>query len=116
MSAVGAPTHSDPGQARADFNLGDGYGTTCTPEFLDFVTKTLEVAGHSVSINFPYYGGYLTRRHGDPASGVESIFVEINKRMFIDTKTFKRTDGFAAVKATMERLIKAICRRATEMR
>ena len=114
MSAVGAPTHADPGQERVDFNLGDVHGTTCTPEFLDFATKTLEAAGHSVSINFPYYGGYLTRRHSDPASGVESIFVEINKRMFIDTKTFTRTDGFATVKATMEHLIEAICTRARD--
>ena len=114
MSAVGAPTHADPGQERADFNLGDVHGTTCKPEFLEFATKTLEAAGHSVSINFPYYGGYLTRRHSDPASGVESIFVEINKRMFIDTKTFTRTGGFATVKATMQRLIEAICTRARD--
>jgi N-formylglutamate amidohydrolase len=116
MSAVGAPTHADPGQERVDFNLGDVHGTTCTPEFLDFVTKTLGAAGHSVSINFPYYGGYLTRRHSDPANGVESIFVEINKRMFIDTKTFTRTESFAAVKATMDRLIESICRYAAEKR
>ncbi len=112
MSAVGAPTHADPGQARADFNLGDVHGTTCTPEFLRFVTKTLEDRGHSVSINFPYYGGYLTRRHSDPANSAESIFVEINKRMFIDIETFKRTDAFAAVKATMDHLIQEICRYA----
>ncbi|NKB58058.1 MAG: hypothetical protein GKS00_17175 [Alphaproteobacteria bacterium] len=112
MSAVGAPTHADPGKPRADFNLGDVHGTTCTPEFLQFVTKTLEDRGHSVSINFPYYGGYLTRRHCDPANGVESVFVEINKRMFIDTETFKRTDGFAAVKETMDHVIEAVCRYA----
>ncbi len=112
MSAIGAPTHADPGEARADFNLGDVHGTTCTPEFLAFVTKTLEGLGHSVSINFPYYGGYLTRRHSDPANGVESIFVEINKRMFIDIETFKRTDGFPAVRAAMDHLIQEICRYA----
>ncbi|GAH30860.1 unnamed protein product, partial [marine sediment metagenome] len=83
MSAVGAPTHADPGEARADFNLGDVHGTTCTSEFLQFMKKTLEDRGHSVSVNFPYYGGYLTRRHSDPANGIESIFVEINKRLFI---------------------------------
>ena len=108
------PCSSDPGEARADFNLGDVNGTTCTPEFLEFATKTLEDLGHSVSINFPYYGGYLTRRHSDPARGVESIFVEINKRMFIDTNSFKRTDGFSAVKAAMDRLIEEICRYAAE--
>ena len=112
MSAVGAPTHADPGQPRADFNLGDVHGTTCTPAFLDFVVKTLEGRGHSVSVNFPYYGGYLTKRHSDPANGVESVFIEINKRMFIDTKTFRRTDGFPAVRATIDHLLAEICRYA----
>jgi N-formylglutamate deformylase len=112
MSAIGAPTHADPGEARADFNLGDVHGTTCTSEFLQFMKKTLEDRGHSVSVNFPYYGGYLTRRHSDPENGVESIFVEINKRMFIDTKTFKQNEGFSLVKATMDHLIKQVCRYA----
>jgi N-formylglutamate deformylase len=108
MSAVGAPTHADPGKPRMDFNLGDVHGTTCTPEFLDFVTKTLERLGHTISVNFPYYGGELTRRHSDPKNGVESIFVEINKKLFIDTKTFKRTAGFNPLKATMDKLLAAI--------
>lgn len=112
MSAVGAPTHVDPGQERADFNLGDVHGTTCSPELMKFMTETIEARGHSVSVNFPYYGGYLTRRHCDPENGVESVFVEINKRMFIDTATFKRTDGFSAVKATMDHLIAEVCRYA----
>ena len=109
MSAVGAPTHADPGKERADFNLGDVHGKTCSKKFLTFLVKVLEDRGHSVSLNFPYYGGYLTKRHSDPAAGIESIFIEINKRMFIDTKTFKRTEGFAAVRATMNHLITQIC-------
>ena len=112
MSAVGAPTHRDPGQERADFNIGDVHGTTCKPETIGFVQETLEGLGHSVSVNFPYYGGYLVRRHSDPDNGVESVFIEINKRMFIDTSTFRRTDGFGRVKATMDRLIAAVCERA----
>jgi N-formylglutamate amidohydrolase len=115
MSAVGAPTHADPGQQRADFCIGDVHGTTCTPEFLDFVCKTLRDLGHSVSVNFPYYGGELTRRHSDPANGVNSIFIEINKKLFIDTKTFKKTDGFAATQASIQALLKSIVAHARSL-
>ena len=108
MSAVGAPTHADPGQPRADFCIGDVKGTTCSPEFFGFVAGTLQDLGHTVSRNFPYYGGELTRRHSDPANGTDSVFIEINKRMFIDTKTFKKTDGFPAIKASVEALIRAV--------
>ena len=112
MSAVGAPTHADPGKARADFNVGDIHGKTCTPQFLALVVDTLKGLGHSVSVNFPYYGGELTRRHSDPANGANSIVIEINKRMFIDTKTFKRTEGFARTQASVQRLMAAVVEHA----
>ena len=105
MSAIGAPTHADPGKERADFCVGDVHGKTCTKEFLDLVVNTFQGLGHTVSVNFPYYGGYLTRRHSDPASGVNGVFIEINKRMFIDTKTFKPTAGYARTKASVQGLI-----------
>ena len=105
MSAVGAPTHADPGKPRADFNLGNVHGTTCTPEFMNFMTSTLERLGHSVSVNFPYYGGELVARHGGPSKDVESIFVEVNKGLFIDTKTFKKTSGFEALKSSIDKLL-----------
>ncbi len=105
MSAVGAPTHADPGKARADFCIGDVNGTTCTPDFLQFVADTLKGLGHTVSVNFPYYGGYLTKRHSDPANRINSIFIEINKRLFIDTRTFKRTEGFGPTKASIDALL-----------
>jgi N-formylglutamate amidohydrolase len=108
MSAIGAPTHADPGKDRSDFCIGDVHGATCTPEFLELVAGTLKGLGHTVSINFPYYGGYLTRRHSNPAKGISSIFIEINKRMFIDTKTFKKTEGYARTQASVEALVKRV--------
>jgi N-formylglutamate deformylase len=105
MSAVGAPTHADPGKDRADFCVGDVHGKTCDREFLDLVVETLQGRGHTVSVNFPYFGGELTLRHSNPADRVNSIFIEINKRMFIDTKTFKRTEGFSAVRQSVDELL-----------
>jgi len=108
MSAVGAPTHADPGKQRADFCIGDVHGTTSTPEFLDFIAKTFRDLGHTVSVNFPYYGGELTRRHSNPADRINSIFIEINKRMFIDIRSFKKTDGFDATQASIKSLLRKV--------
>lgn len=108
MSAVGAPTHADPGQSRADFNLGDCHGTTSSKETILFLEETLKGLGHTVSINFPYYGGELIKRHSDPAEGIDSIFVEVNKRLFIDTSTFRKTDGFDAVRASATSMMKSL--------
>jgi N-formylglutamate deformylase len=75
---------------------------------MDFMTSTLVHLGYSVSVNFPYYGGELVARHGGPQTGVESVFVEVNKRLFIDTKTFKKTDGFAGLKASIDKLLNEV--------
>ncbi len=105
MSAVGAPTHVDPGKPRADFNLGNMNGATCSPDFISFLTKTLEGLGHSVSLNFPYYGGELIARHANPGRGIESIFIEINKKLFIDTKTFKKTANYDHLKSSIDTVV-----------
>lgn len=112
MSAVGAPTHADPGEERADFCVGDIHGKTCKREFRDLVVDALQKLGHTVSVNFPYYGGELTRRHSDPANNINSLFIEVNKRMFIDTKTFKRTDGFSKVKSSVDALLAEVVKHA----
>ena len=59
-------------------------------------------------INDPYEGNELNRRHGAPAKGIESIMVEINKKLFMDTKTFRKTDGFGPLKANLDKLLKTL--------
>jgi N-formylglutamate amidohydrolase len=105
MSAVGAPTHPDAGKPRADFCVSDLKGKTASKAAMDLVVDTLRSYGYSVSVNEPYIGNELIRRIGDPAKGIDSIQVEINKKLFMDTKTFRPTDGLAKVKADLDGLL-----------
>jgi N-formylglutamate amidohydrolase len=108
MSAVGAPTHPDAGKPRADFCVSDLKGKTASREAMALVVDTLKSYGYSVSVNDPYVGNELIGRHGNPAHGIDSIQVEINKKLFMDTKTFRKTAGFAKVKADLDRLLAAV--------
>ena len=108
MSAVGAPTHPDAGQPRADFCVSDLRGVTASKEAMARVVDTLKSYGYSVSVNSPYIGNELIKRIGDPARGIDSIQVEINKKLFMDTKTFRGTGGLAKVKADLDRLLKVL--------
>jgi N-formylglutamate deformylase len=105
MSAVGAPTHPDAGKARADFCVSDLKGKTASTAAMDLVVETLKSYGYSVSVNDPYMGNELIRRIGDPTRGIDSIQVEINKKLFMDTQTFRATAGLAKVKADLDRLL-----------
>jgi len=108
MSAIGAPTHADAGKPRADFCLGNIGHTTSSREFVEYVAAEIKKLGYSVTINDPYEGNELNRRHGAPGKGIESIMVEINKKLFMDTKTFRRTEGFGKLKSDLDRLLKTL--------
>lgn len=103
-----------PGKERPDFCLGDRDGTTCAPEFTAFVKEVLDGMGYKVTVNDPYKGVELVRRHGDPAHGRHSLQIEVNRRLYMDEDRFDRIDGFSALEASITRLVEAICGFARE--
>jgi N-formylglutamate amidohydrolase len=111
MSHIGAPTHADAGQPRADFCLSNRNGETCSQQTMELVGGIIRQAGFSVTFNDPYLGGEIVRRSGAPQDGIESLQVEINKRRFMDTATFRKTDGFDVVQATATRILEALAHR-----
>jgi len=114
MSAVGAPTHPDHGKERPDFCLGDMNGKTSSRDFIESIAQTIRQQGFTCTINEPYTGGELNRRYGDPDHGVESIMVEINKKRFMDVKTFRKNDGFPEIKSAANSVLWALANAARE--
>jgi N-formylglutamate deformylase len=114
MSAVGAPTHADAGKERMDFCLGNLRGTSSTADFIEFVAEVIRAQGFTCSVNTPYTGGELNRLYGRADGKQESIMVEINKRTFMDVKTFRKNDGFEAVQGVARAVLQAVTQRARE--
>ena len=75
---------------------------------MTLIVETLKGFGYSVSVNEPYVGNELIGRHGDPARGIDSVQVEINKKLFMDAKTFRKTAGFDKLKADLDRLLSIV--------
>jgi N-formylglutamate amidohydrolase len=78
------------------------------------VKARIESLGYSCTLNFPYTGGELNARFGDTSGKTESIMVEINKKLFMDTATFRRKPEFAKVKADVTQVLAAVVARARE--
>jgi N-formylglutamate amidohydrolase len=114
MSAVGAPTHVDAGKERADFCIGDRNGAGASEEFVHNFGKELGALGYTHTRNMPYDGGEIVRRYGNPSEGIDSIMVEINKKRFMDTKTFRKTEGFDSIKTAANALLSALSKSANE--
>jgi N-formylglutamate amidohydrolase len=109
MGAVGRKRHPDPGRERADFTLSDRDGRTCDAEFLEAVRGLLAGMGYAVAINDPYRGMELIRRHGRPRAGRHSLQIEVNRRLYCEEKSGRRTDGFAILQQDLSRLAAGIC-------
>lgn len=114
MSAVGAPTHVDPGQERADFCVGDLNGVGASEAFVQGFGKEINALGYTYTRNMPYDGGEIVRRYGNPREGIETIMVEINKKRFMDIKTFRKNDGFESIKSAANALLISLAKLARE--
>ena len=109
MSDVGAPTHQDSGKRRADFCLGNRFGESASEHFTNLVAETIRSNGFTCSINEPYSGREITRVYGAPSAGVETIQIEVNKNRFMDIDTFRKTEGYDAIKRAIDAVLAAIC-------
>jgi len=76
------------------------------------VAKTIRDLGFTCAINDPYPGGEINRRYGDPENGVESLLMEINKKCFMDVKTFEKNEGFDRIQKAATAIMAAIAARA----
>lgn len=109
MNAVsGKMGQGGPGIARADIVLGDRDGTSCAPEFTAFVREVLAGHGYDVKVNDPFKGVELVRAYADPAAGRHSLQLEVNKRLYMDSRTRVKTEGFDTLQQHLMQLLDAV--------
>ena len=89
---------------RADIVLGDRYGTSCAPAVSETIEETLRSLGYSVSRNKPYAGGFITEHYGNPAGGLHSLQLELNRALYMDERRYERSASFAQLAADLETL------------
>ena len=109
MPAIASSNATDfPGEAHADFVVGDRDGTTANPALSKLVCDHLHSLGYSVAYNHPYKGVELVRRYSNPAAQRHSIQLEINRKLYMDEETLDITPGFAALKANLRSLVEQL--------
>ncbi len=93
---------------RPDVVIGDRYGTSCAALLPDMVEQTMGRLGYSVGRNKPYAGGFITEHYGNPASGLHTIQLELNRAIYMDERRRERGPRFAQVTADFGRLADAL--------
>ena len=105
MPSVGVSRDEPP---RPDIVIGDRYGTSCSPVLTDIVEETLIALGYSVGRNKPYAGGFITEHYGNPASGIHTIQIELNRAIYMDERRRERGPRFTHIVADFARVAQAI--------
>jgi N-formylglutamate amidohydrolase len=91
-----------------DFVLGDRDGTTCEPEFTDFVALTLRGMGYEVHVNDGYKGVEIVRRQGRPVERRHSLQIEVDRALYMDQRSLEKHGGFDALRADLAALVEAL--------
>jgi N-formylglutamate amidohydrolase len=81
--------------ARADFILGDRFGTACAPELIAAFEHHLRARGFRTLRNKPYAGGFITEHYGEPNLGRHALQVEINRALYMNESSLALGPGFS---------------------
>jgi N-formylglutamate deformylase len=80
-----------------DFNLGTAGGASCSAALqrrLEAVLTAQEK--YTFVANGRFKGGYITRRHGDPANAIDAVQLELAQLNYMDEDSFTYRDALAA--------------------
>jgi len=114
-AAVLVDCHSMPSTAgpkderpRADVVIGDRYGTSCVGIVAEVIEHALRERGYVVSRNKPYAGGFITEHYGNPAAGLHTVQLEVNRALYMDERRFERGANFLTVARDLEAMADAL--------
>jgi len=93
---------------RPDVVIGDRYGTSCAPLLPDLVEEIMSALGYSIGRNKPYAGGFITEHYGNPASGLHTVQIELNRAVYMDERRRERGPRFGQVAADFATLADAL--------
>jgi N-formylglutamate amidohydrolase len=107
--------HSMPGSVRLgergmkpDFIVGDRFGSSADREFTHAAFSILQSLGFAVSLNKPYAGGFITEHYGRPLQAIHALQIEVNRGLYMDEQTCRKSEQFSALKAAIDRFLEQL--------
>ncbi|MEJ2227867.1 MAG: N-formylglutamate amidohydrolase [Alphaproteobacteria bacterium] len=100
---------------KADFVLGDRFGTSCPREMVRAVERYISGLGYKVTLNKPYAGGYITEQYGNPNKGMHALQIEINRALYMDEETLVLRRDFRNVRAHVTQIAERVIEELPEL-
>ena len=120
MTSVGLGRAHDEGELRDNFVVGTLDGASADSAIVEAFIGTLrdEVntyqLGLTVAMDAPYSGGFITRKHHDPANGLHAIQVEVTMNTYMyEADEHDRSRRYAIKQHRLD-IVRNVLARATE--
>jgi N-formylglutamate deformylase len=95
-----------------DLILGSADGTSAGNDLIESALSNLGSKRYKLYHNYPFKGGYITRRYGNPANSFHALQLEMSKNNYMDDSETRYDDERAG---EMRVLLEATLRRLSEM-
>lgn len=88
--------------------IGNRHGKCASDWISQQATTFVRRQGFRVSLNDPYAGGEIVRRHGQPDHNIHALQIEIDRRLYLDLDLRSPGRGFDRVSLFVERLVREL--------
>ena len=92
-----ASVRTGEGGRRPDFIVGARFGASASVRLTEAAIGLLSSMGYYVLHNKPYAGGFITEHYGRPAKNLHAIQIEVNRGLYMNERTLRKTSGFQTV-------------------
>jgi len=90
---------------RPEIVLGDRFGTSCAPEFMDRIEAVFTSAGLRVSRNLPFAGAFDVQHYGKPEIRRHAVQIEIDRALYLDEQAVERGANYSEFATLMRGVI-----------
>ncbi|MFN3547752.1 MAG: N-formylglutamate amidohydrolase [Mesorhizobium sp.] len=95
---------------RPDFIIGDRFGASASAAMTEAAIGILISLGYTVAHNKPYAGGFITEHYGRPARGLHALQIEVNRGLYMNERTYQKSNGFERLADDIGRFIARLVR------
>jgi N-formylglutamate amidohydrolase len=92
----------------ARFVIGDRFGKSASSQFADLLTRQIRGYGHPVSLNHPYAGEYILRRHAKPAANIHALQLEVDRSLYLESALREPGSGLERTTSLVASLVTAL--------
>ncbi len=112
MPSNGGAATSKSDRIKADFVVGDRYGTSCDLSLVEVIEAGLRRLGYLVQRNKPYAGGFITEHYGTPAARTHAVQIEINRALYMNETTLTKAPAFETLTRDIGEMIASLAEAA----